>query len=53
MNSGFLRHYMVRVPEYLWKRNVDQLVKYNPQFEPENEWDEVEISLEKSWKHLG
>ncbi|CAB4045617.1 Hypothetical predicted protein, partial [Paramuricea clavata] len=42
------RHYMVRVPGYLWKRHVDQLVKYNPQIEPENDWDEVEISSEKS-----
>ena len=39
---------MVRVPRYLWKRHVDQLVKYNPQIEPENDWDEVEISSEKS-----
>jgi hypothetical protein len=39
---------MVRVPGYLWKRHVDQLVKYNPQIEPENDWDEVEICLEKS-----
>ncbi|CAB3989970.1 Transposon Tf2-9 poly, partial [Paramuricea clavata] len=42
------RHYMVRVPGYLWKRHVDQLVKYNPQIEPENDWDEVEISPENS-----
>jgi hypothetical protein len=27
---------------------VDQLVKYNPQIEPENDWDEIEISSEKS-----
>jgi hypothetical protein len=39
---------MVRVPGYLWKRHVDQLVKYNPQIEPENDWDEVGISSEKS-----
>jgi hypothetical protein len=42
------RHCMVRVPGYLWKRHVDQLVKYNPQIEPENDWDEVEIPSEKS-----
>ena len=24
------RHYMVRVPGHLWKRHVDELVKYNP-----------------------
>ena len=42
------RNYMVRISGYLWKRHVDQLVKYNPQIEPENDWDEVEISSEKS-----
>ena len=42
------RHYMVRVPGYLWKRRVDQLVKYNPQIETENEWDKVDTSSEKS-----